>query len=53
MEKKITPLALVTKSVTEKIPAYDWKSQGTDTVKYGTSRFTRNQLGEATDSWAD
>ena len=53
MEKKITPLRLVTKSVARKIPVYDWKSLGADMMKYGTSRFTRNTLGETTDNWAD
>ena len=53
MEKKITPMGLVTKSAAQQVSAYDWKSQGADTVKFGTNGYTRNAQGMCTDSWSD
>ena len=53
MDKKVTPMSIVTKSVAQEVPAYDWKSQGADTVKFGTSGWTRNAMGISTDSWSD
>ena len=52
MEKKVTPMSIVTKSVAQKVSAYDWKSQGADTVKFGTYGTTRNAAGPV-DSWSD
>ena len=53
MEKKVTPMSLASKSVAQKVSAYDWKSQGTDLVKFGTHGWTRNNVGAAVDSWDD
>ena len=53
MEKKVTPMGLVTKSVAQQVSAYDWKSQGADTVKFGTNGWTRDGMGRTTDSWSD
>ena len=53
MEKKVTPMSLVTKSAAQKVSAYDWKSQGADTVKFGTRGTTRDGLGMPVDSWDD
>ena len=53
MEKKVTPMSLATKAVAQKASAYNWKSQGTDTVKFGTHGYTRNAQGMCTDSWDD
>ena len=53
MEKKVTPMGLVSKSVAQKVSAYDWKSQGADTVKFGTHGNTTNQYGQSVDGWND
>ena len=53
MDKKVTPMSIVTKSVAQEVPAYNWKSQGADTVKFGTHGTTRDGLGMPTDSWDD
>ena len=53
MEKKVTPMGLVTKSVAQQVSAYDWKSQGADTVKFGTSGRTQGASIMDTDSWSD
>ena len=55
MEKKVTPMSLATKSVAQKVSAYDWKSQGADTVKFGTGGQTTNGCGASMtfDSWTD
>ena len=55
MEKKVTPMSIVTKSAAQEVPAYDWKSQGTDTVKFGTGGRTTNGSGfnMTSDSWTD
>ena len=56
MEKKVTPTGLVTKSAAQKVSAYNWKSQGTDTVKFGTGGQTTNGGGLTPltfDSWTD
>ena len=52
MEKKVTPMSLVSKSVAQQVSAYDWKSQGTDTVKFGTHGTTRSGINPV-DSWDD
>ena len=55
MEKKVTPMSLVTKSVAQKVSAYDWKTQGTDLVKFGTGGSTSSGVGMSytPDSWTD
>ena len=53
MEKKVTPMSLVSKSVAQKVSSYDWKSQGADTVKFGTSGSTSEQGRPFCDSWTD
>ena len=53
MEKKVTPMGLVSKSVAQKVSAYDWKSQGTDTVKFGTGGSTQDSLRCTVDHWTD
>ena len=53
MEKKVTPMSLVTKSVAQKVSAYDWKSQGTDLVKFGTSGSTSDSCFRPVDHWND
>ena len=53
MEKKVTPMSLVSKSVAQKVSAYDWKSQGTDTVKFGTSGTTSGANFAPCDHWTD
>ena len=40
MEKKLTPSDLAQKVVAQEVAAYDWRKQGTDTVKFGTSGTT-------------
>jgi len=53
MEKKVTPMSIVTKSVAQEVPAYNWKSQGADTVKFGTSGTTSEMGRPFCDSWTD
>ena len=53
MDKKVTPMSIVTKAVAQEVPAYDWKSQGADTVKFGTHGNTNDQWGRMVDSWND
>ena len=53
MDKKVTPMSIVTKSVAQEVPAYDWKSQGADTVKFGTQGWTHQGLTTNADSWTD
>ena len=53
MEKKVTPMGLATKSVAQKVSAYDWKSQGADTVKFGTHGYTHTMSTTNADSWSD
>ena len=53
MEKKVTPMSIVTKSVAQEVPAYNWKSQGADTVKFGTHGSTHSGIQFNTDSWDD
>ena len=53
MEKKVTPMNLVSKSVAQKVSAYDWKSQGTDTVKFGTGGTTGGFARTPSDQWTD
>ena len=52
MEKKVTPMSIVTKSAAQEVPAYDWKSQGADTVKFGTNGTTWSGINPS-DSWTD
>lgn len=52
MEKKLTPSDLAQKVVAQEVAAYDWRKQGSDTVKFGT-RGTTYEKGWSTDSWSD
>ena len=52
MDKKVTPMSIVTKAVAQEVPAYDWKSQGADLMKWGTSG-TTNSGTLNYDTWSD
>ena len=54
MKKMLKPSDLAVKAAEFKIEAsYDWKSQGGNVTKFGTSGFTRGSSIMDTDSWSD
>lgn len=54
MKKMLRPSDLAVKGAEFKIEtSYDWKSQGANVTKFGTSGTTGNAWGARTDTWTD